>query len=826
MVGPPPRQPAAGRVISRLRSSFPLTAALVIGAIVVLNFLPVFAGQVPLAIDIILQSPIYDGVREAHPVNLNHADLGDLVAGFYPLHDYAADAVRGGDFPLWNRHLLLGQPYLAIYQPAALYPPNLLYFLLPTPLAWALLYPLRMFLAAWFTALFVRALGGSRTASIVAGLSFGFAGFMLSWSGWPHVDVAVWLPLICLAVQRLREQATPIWGAVLASAVGATLLAGHPQTALYVLTMGGLFALHRLVFGSRRVDDLQGETAEADAPRGRYVAWLAVGGLIGVGIAMVQLLPTAEWIGLTTRSGQDRSGHLAPSQILGLLSRDTRNSPNGAGIGIPEAATYVGMLALLGAAMSVLSRRRRDVVLFAGTAVFAALVAYGVGPAYDLSLRLPAFSTLPNWRGIVLMQFALAVLAGLGVTALQRKLPGRFVDASWWAPLAAGVLAGALGIRALQSRVPLIPERVTWFRGPTSSAVVFAIAALLLTPVVVRRLRRTAVLSVLLIGFAAADLITYGYGHAPYIPPRSAYPASPVLEKLQQLDPGLYRIGAVDSAYAKNLELVYGEETPTGTGYQIKAVDPILDGFGSALSGYLYRGAAVAARAADARLDLVNLKYLVSSDYNGGTAALASRPDQFRLVLSEGHTQVFENLRVLPRAFVVGQPGVQYVGTDAEAYRNVTDQAFDPRKRLIVTDASGRDRPDVLTSQGTLTPAADVAYDINDIDVTLTAGSAGVLAISDAWFPGWQVTVDGERRELLRVNGAFKGVAVRPGETSVRFSYEPASFSRGRKISLVSLALLVGILGLSAVQRRRNRSRSGGRDGDRSRSSGRSGLTA
>ena len=793
---------------ARLRSSFPLTAALVIGAIVALNFLPVFFGDLPLAIDIILQSPIYDGVRNAHPVNGNHADLGDLVAGFYPLHDYAADAVRGGDFPLWNRHLLLGQPYLAIYQPGTLYPPNLLYFVLPTPLAWALLYPLRMFLAAWFTALFLRAIGGSRTASIVAGLSFGFSGFMLSWSGWPHVDVAVWLPLICLAVQRLRERATPTWGAVLAVAVACTLLAGHPQTALYVLTLGGLFALHRLIFGSRRIDDDPGETGAADeflppadAARGKYLAWLVIGGILGIGVAMVQLLPTAEWIGLTARSGQNRSGHLAPSQVLGLLSRDTRNTPNGAGILIPEAATYIGMLALLGAGLSVLSRRRRDVALFAGTAVFAALVAYGISPIYDVSLKLPAFSTLPNWRGIVLMQFSLAVLGGLGITAAQRRSQARRGDLTWWLPLAVVGVGGGLAIRALAARVPLMPARVTWFRGPGSSAVVLVVAAALLTPIVLRRLRGRAVLSALIIGFAAADLLSYGYGHAPFIPPRSAYPEAPVLAKLQRLDPGLYRIGAVDSAYAKNLEIVYGEETPTGTGYQIKAVDPILDGFGSALSGYLYRGEALATNAADSRLDLVNLKYLLSSDYNGGTAALASRPDQFRLVLDEGHVQVFENLNTLPRAFVIGGSGIRYVlggdyrgrvDGDSEAYEIVTGDDFDPRRTVVVStwDSSA-------VSPGgppTFTPVADVRYDINDIDVTLAAGSNGVLAISDAWFPGWQVTVDGQRRDLLRVNGAFKGVAVRPGDTDVRFSYEPDSFATGRLISIVSLGLLGAVL--------------------------------
>ena len=798
---------------ARLHASFPLLSAVVIGAVVVVNFLPVFFGQVPLAIDIVLQSPLYDSVRAAHPVNMNHADLGDLVAGFYPLHEYAGDAVRGGDFPLWNHHLLLGQPYFAIYQPATLYPPHLLYFVLPTPIAWGLLYALRMFLAGWFTALLVRALGGSRTGSLVAGLSFAFCGFMLTWSGWPHVDVAVWLPLLLLAIQRLRERATPVWAAVAAISVGCLLLAGHPQTAVYVLGLAAVFALHRFTFGSGRevvdvVPDDPDEVvaaAPADSPRGRYVAWLAIGGLIGVGIAMVQLLPTAEWIRLTTRSGQDRGGHLTPSQVLGLLSRDARNTPNGAGILIPEAAIYVGMLAFVGAGLSLLSRRRRDVVLFGVVGAVTALVAYGIPPFYEISRELPVFSTLPNWRAIVITQFAAVVLAGLGITALQRRIADRTRETGWWAALAMLLLGGGFAAGALYSRVPKMPERVSWFRGPTSSVVVLAVAALLLCPPVFRRLRGTRALPVLLLGFVAADLLTYGYGHAPFIPRRSVYPEAPLLEALRERDPGLWRIAAVDSAYAKNLEQVYDLETPTGTGYQIKAVDPILDGFGSALSGYLFRGADLAKNAADPRLDLINLKYLVSSDYNDGTPSLLSRPDQFKLVMSEGHVQVFENLNALPRAFVVGPGSTFHAPTEADgidAYDLVRRPDFDPRRTVVISGPKHQGMGEGAPVR--FTPAADVVYDVNDIDVTLGSGSEGTLVISDTWFPGWRVTVDGEDRDLLRVNGAFKGVQVGGDDREVRFSYEPASFATGRILTGISLNLLLGLLVVDRVRRGRS----------------------
>ena len=52
----------------------------------------------------------------------------------------------------------------------------------------------------------------------------------------------------------------------------------------------------------------------------------------------------------------------------------------------------------------------------------------------------------------------------------------------------------------------------------------------------------------------------------------------------------------------------------------------------------------------------------------------------------------------------------------------------------------------------------------------------------DAWYPGWTVTVDGVRAEILRVNGAFRGVVLEPGEHLVIYSYLPMSFIAGTGI--------------------------------------------
>ena len=56
---------------------------------------------------------------------------GDLLLYFYPLRDFAAQAVREGRLPLWNPYTFMGAPFLANSQAGFFYPLNLLLAWLP-----------------------------------------------------------------------------------------------------------------------------------------------------------------------------------------------------------------------------------------------------------------------------------------------------------------------------------------------------------------------------------------------------------------------------------------------------------------------------------------------------------------------------------------------------------------------------------------------------------------------------------------------------------------------------------------------------------------------
>jgi hypothetical protein len=95
----------------------------------------------------------------------------------------------------------------------------------------------------------------------------------------------------------------------------------------------------------------------------------------------------------------------------------------------------------------------------------------------------------------------------------------------------------------------------------------------------------------------------------------------------------------------------------------------------------------------------------------------------------------------------------------------------DPAARLTITER----RPDQLT-------------------LTYQTASPNLLRVAIPWFPGWHASVDGRELPMLKVDRAFIGVVVPPGEGEIRLRYQPRFFVWSAATSLLTLLVTVGIL--------------------------------
>ena len=96
----------------------------------------------------------------------------------------------------------------------------------------------------------------------------------------------------------------------------------------------------------------------------------------------------------------------------------------------------------------------------------------------------------------------------------------------------------------------------------------------------------------------------------------------------------------------------------------------------------------------------------------------------------------------------------------------------------------------------------------SDFDLDAAMDGDGWIVISQTAWKGWRAYVDGKRVETQYANHAFLGVFVPRGRHHVRLIYLPDSFTRGRAISLATLALVIVIpLTRRAMRGRARRSR-------------------
>lgn len=164
---------------------------------------------------------------------------------------------------------------------------------------------------------------------------------------------------------------------------------------------------------------------------------------------------------------------------------------------------------------------------------------------------------------------------------------------------------------------------------------------------------------------------------------------------------------------------------------------------------------------------------------------------EFKLVHS-GDVKIYENSTVLPRAFWVGD--VLPAASEAAAIQFMQAQTFDPAKMVVVAEegaTEGRREREQPRPVSPSPPATIVSYSPEQVVMEVNAPQAGYLVLTDAYYPGWTATVDGQPARIERADLMFRAVQVSAGQHRVELRYEPASFSIGRLISIGVAVILV-----------------------------------
>lgn len=425
--------------------------------------------------------------------------LEDDVLYYLPIRAFIGDAIRHGEWPLWNPYVSLGSSIAADPQAGLWYPATLLFAVLPPFVAYSIVLCLHYSLAGAGMYRFLRAAGRVPLAALVGGIAFMFCGFLVGHRA--HltiVQAAAWLPWMLYAWERYARSARGEFAALGAAALGLQLLVQHVQ--ISIISVALVTAYAAFVLWRRR----------------RSLAWaFPAATAAGVLIGGVQLLPTLAAVGRSARGAPAyylfiENSYMPSSLYLwlfpfffGTRTPNVYSQPWWGLSHLCEQSTYASVAVLVLALAALCLWKREGAVRFwAMTAAASLVLALGrFTPLSTLLFDMPLYNSLRvPARWVLAFDVAMIALAAAAVDALVRAGPASAAVRRWLGatatrgvPIAAGILIATMIVGRLAANSLLPPALADGAREAvraTNPAILAPLVLIAATAVLLGRMAR------------------------------------------------------------------------------------------------------------------------------------------------------------------------------------------------------------------------------------------------------------------------------------------------------------------------------------------------
>ncbi|MCK5085175.1 YfhO family protein, partial [Candidatus Parcubacteria bacterium] len=189
--------------------------------------------------------------------------------------------------------------------------------------------------------------------------------------------------------------------------------------------------------------------------------------------------------------------------------------------------------------------------------------------------------------------------------------------------------------------------------------------------------------------------------------------------------------------------------------------------------------------------DLIGVKYFVQSVTDIENEVLSEDKD-INLVYQDDLINIYENRKVMPRAFVIFD--VKLVENNINAIKNFLDDSFDPRSQALVESEYKEELKLENPNNFGFEYADIISYSPHEVKIKVNNKRDGLLVLTDSFYKGWKAYIDGKEVEIYPTNVAFRGIYTPKGEHEILFLYKPDSFKYSIYIALIGLMTCLFLL--------------------------------
>jgi len=778
------------------------------------QLLPIVAaltpGKVISSADVLLRSYLFADARPPEYVPANSL-LTDPPKQFIPWRRLVVEEIRSGRLPFWNPFAYGGAPLLGNSQ-SAVFDPLATPYLLVSDIHDGTEYVvwLRGFVAGLGVLLFMRRMGRSPSAGLLAASAYSMGGFMVVWRLYPHTSSAAWLPWALWAAERLT--ASPSWrnAAFLALAISASVFGGHIEVAFLVALVATIWIFVRSM---------------QQYPRSRrqltQILILLIGaGVLTASLSAVHTLPFLESLSEGTvfddrdKTGQDLSIYsIASRSIRSLVSQSMyrRQLTRIAFLGFPylfgrplageptisgglanfseNNNAYGSLLALSLAFIAVVtSVRGTPERVLAGIGITTFLYCNSFLPFLLVAKSIPVIRLIFPERAGFIPLLAIALLAGSGLDLVlgsvrSRRLEGLVKGLGLVAMIAAlcGLaLVGALWLGAISSLGPATSELANGAVSKTFSTHFILPQSLIATGAGLLLFfsgRWKASVGGLAILVVLVDLLVFGGQYNPVITHEQAYPETEAISAIQKV-----------SSRGRAVIFHWGLLSDAPTYYGI----PDVAGY-DAIKRRRRERLACLAEATDqikpgkAVLVVQRLQSWFFEVMAVSTVVRHREIAQDGLILENKLPSVWIYKNTKSRPFIM-VPELVLVEEDTDAVASTLIKADIDHRTTVVVESSdfGSSVPGTADIMWHRTNPCEIRIDTKSETGTM-------LVVAESYDSGWTARIDGNPAQIYPCDLAVMAVPVPQGQHQVVIRFQPRSWP-------VALALtFCGLLAIAVI---------------------------